>query len=358
MSATHASEFLDFEELPRLAESGYISIRKHDSGLKIYNYTARAAYCDAWTPETLACRGLILDHCGYVVARPFRKFFNLSQHLPESSPLPRLPVGFAFEAWEKLDGSLGVSFRNPESDRIEIATRGSFSSEQAGWATAWWRERHGNTEIPLGQTWLFEIIYPANRIVVNYGSRAELVLIAVIDNATGEDLPLPEWSGTSAKRFDAGSVEELLSSAPPGASFEGFVLRYPSTGQRVKVKLDEYVRLHRILTSCSNRTIWEALSSGGSLDDVLDHVPDEFYAWVRREETRQKEEFATIEARCRKTFETSGAAGMSRKGAAAIFTKQDNPAILFKMLDGKDYAPLIWKAIYPEQILPFAEDEP
>ena len=37
-----------------------------------------------------------------------------------------------------------------------------------------------------GKTYLFEIIYPENRIVVDYGDYKGLVLIDVIDNETGK----------------------------------------------------------------------------------------------------------------------------------------------------------------------------
>lgn len=350
---THASEFMNYADLPRLAQEGLITSRPHpeSQSLIIYNYTARCAYGDAWTPETLACRGLILDAVGNVEARPFAKFFNLSQHLPESSPYPRLPLGEPFVALEKLDGSLGISYSFKGETRI--ATRGSFESEQARWATAWWRANGCST--PVGQTWCFEIIYPGNRIVVDYGDRAELVLLAVIDNATGLDLPLPAWGGSTARRFDASTVDELL--AAPESNFEGYVLLFPLTGQRVKVKLDEYVRLHRVLTACSTRTIWELLSSGQGLGDVLERVPDEFYAWVRRQEQQLRGGYTAIEERCREIMRDDRIAILSRKDLAEMFKAHPEPHVLFRMLDGKDYAPLIWKILRPEYGRPFVVEE-
>jgi len=345
-----------YDLLPGLVDEGLLTMREHpeEPGLQIYNYTARCAYEDAWTPETLACRGLILDSYGNIVARPFRKFFNLSQHLPESSPLPRLPIGDPFLAYEKLDGSLGISYRM--GYEVRIATRGSFDSEQARWATAWWR-RFGS-EIPDGQTWLFEIIYPGNRIVVDYGDRAELVLLAVIDNASGLDLPLPEWGGATARRYDAATIDDLLAQTEERKNFEGYVLLFPSTGQRVKVKLDEYVRLHRLLTGCSSRTIWELLSTGVGLAEVLDHVPDEFYAGVRAQERGLREAYGAIEGECKRLMENPIVASPVRRDIAEYFKQHTHPAVLFKMLDGRDYAQLIWKAIRPEYSRPFVIDEP
>lgn len=350
----HARTFIDYDEgLPRLVADGLISKREHpEAALSIFNYTPRCVYERAWNRTTMACRGLILDAGGYVKARPFAKFWGFSEH-QNSSLLPRLPVGEPFEAFEKLDGSLGVAFRNPESGDIEIATRGAFMSDQAVWASEWWRERHGYLEIPEGQTWLFEIIYPQNRIVVDYGNRQELVLLAALDNATGRDLTLPEnWPGAAARRYAEATVEELTASVKDPQNFEGFVLRYPSTGQRVKVKLDEYLRLHRVLTQCSSKTIWELLSSGQGLTDVLDRVPDEFMRWVNTQAADMLRQYREIDEECRRLVPELAVPG-DRKATALKFTQQKHPSVLFKLLDGKDPAPLIWKLIKPDYERPF-----
>lgn len=350
----HASEFLDYDRLPSLVEEGLLSCREHPGQpLFIYNYTARCQYERAWTTETLACRGLVLDADGHVLARPFRKFFNIGEETPET--VAPVPVGSDYLVSEKLDGSLGIAYRDPITGQIAIATRGAFASEQALWATEWWQDNARGVEIPDGETWLFEIIYPDNRIVVNYGDRAELVLLAVIDNATGHDRALPEhWPGAMARRWNDSAVEELIDGVDEPQNFEGFVLYYPTTGQRAKVKLDEYVRLHRLLTHCSSKAIWELLASGQGLGEMLDHVPDEFFAWVRGQEAELLASYAEIERDCTEQFDRLAVAD-DRKASAAAFTKQAHPAVLFRMLDGKDYAPIIWKAIKPTNTKPFVE---
>jgi RNA ligase len=353
---TFVDTFLDHGKLLAARDTGLVTERRHpaDDSLLIYNYTNRCVYEDAWTPETLAARGLILNAVGSVFARPLKKFFNLSQHLPDSSLYPRLPIGSPFEAFEKLDGSLTISY--PLHGQCHMATRGSFDSPQARAATAWWQE-HG-CPIPDGQTWLFEWIAPENRIVVDYGQRWELVLLAVIDIETGKDLPLPDWGGACARRYDADSIEDLLAMAPTGSNFEGYVIRFPSTGQRVKVKLPEYLRLHKLLTGCTSRSIWELLSAGGDISEVLDRVPDEFYAWVAARTAELRQRYAEIEAACRAIMSSPRLEGCDRKGAAEFFAPFEHRAVLFRMLDNKDYAHLIWKAIRPEHAKPFAMDEP
>jgi RNA ligase len=93
---------INLEKIDQLIAEGYITKRPHASGeLFIYNYTAKAQYDRLWTPETMQCRGLILDRDGAIAARPLAKFFNLQEH---KEALPAEP----FDVYEKLDGSLGI----------------------------------------------------------------------------------------------------------------------------------------------------------------------------------------------------------------------------------------------------------
>ena len=90
--------------------------------ITVYNYTAKAQYENHWNEVTESCRGLWLTDSGEVVARPFRKFFNLSQFI---GPLPEE----TYEITEKIDGSLIViALYNGE---LVISSRGSFVSDQA-----------------------------------------------------------------------------------------------------------------------------------------------------------------------------------------------------------------------------------
>lgn len=114
--------------LQAAVDAGLVSCRKHPTDeLWILNYTPECQFSKSWSDVTLRCRGLIVDAEGTVVARPFRKFFNLSEH--DSPELPDVPYGSPFTAYEKMDGSLGVIFHY--NNKWQIATRGSFESEQA-----------------------------------------------------------------------------------------------------------------------------------------------------------------------------------------------------------------------------------
>src|ERR1017187_3273624 len=116
MPGETAVKYQLFEELPGLADRGLIRKSPHPSlPLDIYNYTVKAQYLPVreWTEALKDCRGLILDHQGHIVGRPFRKFWEyqfVRDEVPgaitggETAGATTEP----FRVWEKLDGSLGV----------------------------------------------------------------------------------------------------------------------------------------------------------------------------------------------------------------------------------------------------------
>lgn len=326
---------LDVDAIQREIAAGYITEQQHPSApLRILNYSQRAQFDWRWNAETLQCRGLIVDQQWNVVARPFQKFFSVEQL---NGVVPIEP----FEAYEKMDGSLGVLYF--VDGKPQIASRGSFTSEQSQRASAMLAAKYSHARFDPDYTYLFEIIYPENRIVVDYGDREELVLLAIIETATGKEWPLHAYDSVFpvVKRYDGYSQFEELMATQDG-SREGFVVRFES-GQRVKIKFDEYKRLHKLLTGVSPKAIWEVLRSGSDLSKVIERVPDEFFQWVRETENDLRAAFATIEATARGQMTFGG----SRKEIAERFKQCQHPSVMFAMLDGKDYAEQIWRMIRP-----------
>ena len=335
-------------ELAALIAAGYVLCQKHlTADLYIFNYTSKTQYEGHWNEWTRRCRGLILDGQGRPVARPFEKFFNLD----ELGPNPTLPDE-PFQVFDKLDGSLGILYW---ADGVAaIATRGSFGGEQARRATALLHEKYAPLlpGLDRSQTYLFEIIYPENRIVLDYGPREELVLLAVVDTATGrEPLHLPRTTGFATAPELPALPHPAAARALDHDAAEGVVLRYPS-GLRLKVKFREYTRLHRILSQISTLNIWEYLATGQSFAPILDRVPDEFYAWVKATIADLEARFAALEAAARAALLAAEPLRADRKTLAAFVQAQPHPGILWRMLDGKPYAELIWKLVRPDFALP------
>lgn len=342
------ADILDPAGLAEAIGLGHVRVQRHpERPLSIYNYTEACVYADGWTPVTLACRGLVVDDTtGAVLARPLPKFFNHDQPgAPELRPDAPAVVS------DKADGSLGVLYPDGAGGWA-VATRGSFASTQARHATAVLRGRYAGFTPPPGLTVLVEIVYPGNRIVLDYGDLDDLILLGAVEVATGRSHgpeAVPDWPGPVVERLPYATLGEALA-APPRPDREGLVVHWPDTDQRVKIKYAEYVRLHRLVTGLNERVVWETLAGGGELRTLVEPLPDEFRVWVEAVAARLT---ATVEARARAVETAYGdlvAAlpdGWTRRDFARLAVAHPDRSALFLKLDGRDYRPLLWQQARP-----------
>jgi len=327
-------------ELDELVQKGLLSCQLHPSAkLRIFNYTNQCQYSRSWDEWTLQARGLILDDANKVISRGFNKFFNLADHV---GPLPEED----FKVLDKLDGSLGILYF--ANDIPWIATRGSFESPQAQWATHYFRNNHLGYKPPEGKTAVFEIIYPNNRIVVDYGRIQGLFHLGLVDNQTGlvsYDLD-KSWNGPITSEFPSMPPEELIKHVR--SNCEGYVIRYRN-GFQIKIKLEEYVRLHRIIFQTSSRTIWEHLSQGGQFDDLINNAPDEIKSFINQWAVQLSLRYSEV-FNAAKNYYDAIPKGLSRRDFAGLAINYYTPSILFAMLDDKDVSKIIWKIIEPKWV--------
>lgn len=348
-------------QLQPFIDERWINAQRHpELPLTIYNYTQRTQFAKHWTPETIACRGLVLDDDDRVVMRPFPKFFNQGEHDTETMPTGQYSV------YEKYDGSLFI-VGNYKGVTV-TATRGSFTSPQADLGRELLRKVHPGFLPDTGlHTFCFELIHPNNRIVVDYGMRSELVLLAIIDNQSGRSWPLPdEYACPVSHPIPRSMVDAILADPTQQANREGFVLHFHESNTRVKVKFDEYVRLHKLVTGINARHIWERLSTGQAMDEVLERVPDEFYEWVRATERDLRDRFKIARDYQFKLYSTichDCGYGADRKiFAQSVQRMADdgvaiNRPVMFALYDGRSIDALIWKDLRPEATTPFRKDE-
>ena len=293
---------INIDDIKKMIDGGLISVSKHPYlDMYIYNYTKKTQYNKLWNKYTRICRGLITDKDGNILNNPFPKFFNFGEN--EEMMIHNLPAEIP-TITEKLDGMLGILYQ--AGNDPAIATRGRFDSPYAEWATNWLRLKgYSMKDFKPGYTYLFEIIYPQNKIVVDYGNRAELTLIAVRDNYSDCELDhikeAEELGFSYAQEFSPNSVNgtDKINDALKyldkviGTKYEGFVCKY-SNGLRIKIKSSDYRRLSKILTGTSARGIWSSLRDTGTVDQIIQNVPDEFYNWVKKIETELKVSNAII----------------------------------------------------------------
>lgn len=350
------SEYLDVNLLAEHINNRLINVQHHHyAPLAVYNYGPKCQFDGLWDDVTCKCRGLIVDQStDEIIARPFQKFFNLGtadrpetmeENFPTTTP----------EITEKLDGSLGILYRI--GNQQFIATRGSFASDQAAWASAWYAKNICRDLDTEGWTYLFEIIYPDNRIVVKYDWEG-LALLAAINNETGEEMQRSNLEA-AATLLECRIVPQVPYSIAECRTAnkeneEGYVFTWHKDGQpplKLKVKFIDYVRLHRLLTQISPKRIWEMLRDHESFDELFDHTPSHYQEWVNYWKNGLQAEYGRYEQKAKIVWESyqqpkDGQDKAQRKAFAEFVTladRKDVAGILFQMLDGKSYEENIWK---------------
>ena len=344
---------IDVIELKRLISEKYIRVQKHPTEeLYIYNYSAKCQFESYWTELTMMCRGLILDNNYNIISRPFKKFFNLSEHKGE---LPKEK----FSVTIKMDGSMGVLY--PIGNQYYVATRGSFISDQAQKANEilYKKYQHTFNKLNKNYTYLFEIIYRENRIILNYNDIEDLFLLAIIDNNTGMDVDLDYTLGFPVVEQINGITDITKLTEVEKDNEEGFVVLFDS-GIRLKIKYLEYLRLHKIITNVSTINIWEYLSQGLDLTPIIDRVPDEFYGFVKVTKKELETKYKEIEDYCIRVYKGYMLDNMlhknfpSQKEMALYFRKFNHTSILYNMMNNQEYSENIWKKIRPAFSKPFS----
>ncbi len=384
-------DYIDIIQLERHIESGLVSRQFHPQWpLAILNYTHEAMGKTYDDLVLRACRGLIYNfHTMEVIARPMRAFFNYNDsRYPETMPGIGLPEPTVYhEITEKIDGSLGILYEYGNNP-VEIATRGSFQSEQAKWATNYFRLQselgHGYTyfQIPEGMTVLVEIVYPENRIVVDYKRVQKLVLIAMIETATGAE---PTWN---TMKFRANACHmippleivpyyprvEIAQCADENISNrEGYVVKYFPSGPgwelkeptRVKIKFEDYKLAHKAVFGMNNRSVWELLKDGKNIDfEEFKVCPKEFVCWLQTQVSQFTLYFNYIKQNVERLVdEARSHSSWTRKDLATFFNEQvlcsplesniNLASTLFACYDGCDYKAMIWKILRPKHSTSF-----
>jgi RNA ligase len=359
-------------------DTGLVQESLHDDfPLALYTYGRKTVADNAWDDVTRKTRGIIVNAYTYeIVARPFEKFFNLgTAGMPETelSAFDKEPDYIL----EKLDGFLCTLYY--WEGRPYIASKGSFHSMHAKWATKWYQDWSSNTPIvwPDGYTPVFEGITPNLRIVVDYKSREELVLLALINNETGEELDRATVQKWAAKNQIGAPLWYPLMTARAAAKLtldpihkntEGYVFVWHREGKtpfRLKVKYQDYFRIHRLISGTSPRRVYEILSQDGGawrseLDALLNDSNPWFNKYVSKWKIALEAKFDEIKHRAETSYAVMSKVLFeqaiqnshlpTRKDWALMITRpefKEIAPVLFDLLDGKKPDQAIWKLVKP-----------
>lgn len=349
------------ELFSRLLSEGKITERIHPEypNLRLYKYAAGYNFFedDPDTHWVEMCRGLVWDWDRHkVVANPMPKFHNHFNYSEEE--LRAMFNEYDYEVHLKSDGSC-VLLWHYDGD-WHWSTLGSFESEQAKMANKLFcknpfaaRMRIQN-QLLIDHTYIFEAIYPENRIVLDYGDASALIYLTCRHNVTGSEILRNSLKCNinigPPFRLDK-DLPSLLLSVKNEVELEGAVVKFYSTGPtrnlvtRVKFKTDWYFkhsRLKQYYQSNSEKLINYLLQHEKGEIEIPDQalhylgLPN-FKRWVY-------DLMPLID------IKVAGMDGMTRKDQAEKIKAMDvHPKIksaLFCYLDGKHKKAeeLVWKS--------------
>lgn len=230
-----------------------------------------------------------------IVSYPFNKFFNLNE--VEETNIDRireiLNNAEYVSVTDKKDGSAIIVTNN--KGNIIINTNGEFNNNQVNLATKMLEEKYSYfyKNIPEGYTFVFELIHPKNRIILDYGNEETLYLLAIRDLTTFKLKTYEELIQFSSEyklditeSFVFTNLDDFMDKAFNETQDikEGWVFRVISGSEDVifKLKYAEYFKLARMKSKPSLKKVYELLLKD-TLDDVLANADDEIKNYINTE---------------------------------------------------------------------------
>jgi RNA ligase len=329
-------------------------------GYSVINYVvAMADTFNMTDPDDLGgairreCRGLIFDHDGNLMSRPFHKFFNVNER--EETQTHEIDMSQPHVIMEKMDGSM---IRPILVDGyLRLATKMGVTNvamEAEAWLAAQDSEYKEwlHAYMANGYTPIFEWVSPFNQIVLAYEIE-DLVLLAIRDNVTGEYIDLAEeltevrCPFTVVRSYGSmeGNILEYIDRQRSAEGREGDIIRF-ADGHMLKVKNDWYVRIHKTIDRITfDRNIVDLIINE-EVDDVIPMLPTAQVNRIRNFETRFWEAFVATEDRLA-VYQTGCALVYKndRKRIALEFIPtlehKADAQFIFRMLDGSNIRDLL-----------------
>ena len=185
----------------------------------------------------------------------------------------------------------------------------------------------------------------------------DLVLLSIIHTDSGEECPYDEvkkfgdyYDIPVVKRHIFDTTEDFVDTVRGRtiSDGEGVVIRFVSSNQRVKVKSDEYVRLHRLISHMSEKHILDVMMTGGDIESIYSTLPDELYEEVKQITIDFMDEYSYIQHLAVTAMDEL--IRLKTRREQALYIKehpsyQKISGVLFIMLDGREPKDAIWKII-------------
>lgn len=267
--------------LNEYVDSGKLSrrfIMKNGQTYEIYCYTKMAFFAFDWDEILISHRGKI--YCNDVpINNPIPKIFNLDEH-PSSTfaSLEERMKSEPYEILDKVNGHLVIVSPDASSQfkNILVSTKGSFEGlaqqdEELLHKMGVLRVVKRNS---LNYTLMFEALAEYDKHLwyeeqkARYGGEDTMVLLAAVDNNTGEELNYNQLEQLSfllgcplTKRY------EHLNGTDVNKWFEhkgieGYVVHFPNSKSRIKVKTKEYTTLRYLKEITTEKLVNVVYNSG------------------------------------------------------------------------------------------------
>jgi hypothetical protein len=259
-------------------------------------YTKNQFFNHSWDKLAITHRGKIYDQDGNAINHPMDKVFNIDEQETTSffSVLSRMNHE-QFEVLDKMNGHLVIVSNDPKNNVVLTSTKGSFQgmAEQDEEILVKSGAYRVIKRMNRGMTHMFECIADYDPHLHLTAQKKKycltsdaLVLIAATD-ADGRSLNYQELQTEAfilgvpiVKCINVSNPKEFLDAAYGHTGIEGYVIHFPNSGFRVKLKTDEYLRL-RYLKELTPKRILNIFRKGG-VEALYNQYDEELYPAIDR----------------------------------------------------------------------------
>ena len=207
-----------------------------------------------------------------------------------------------------------------------------------------YKEKYEEVAVMQECTYCYEVIYPQNKIVVDYANDEDLYLISIKHTKTGKNVNIEQSGFKTVKKINTNGISfnEWLCHDVPNE--EGYVMKFTKDNLLVKIKFDNYVDKHKG-KYMRKENIEKSMKNMIPIN--LSNIPDECYDDVKIIVTKMELKFKEKEIECMREYlyilEHWGV--INRTDMIEAMKQSNSSAILFAMHANKRYDKLIWKML-------------
>ena len=191
-------------------------------------------------------------------------------------------------------------------------------------------------------TYCFEIIYPENKIIVDYDKMEDLFLISITHVKSGKHVNIDQASFKTVQKIPTAGICHTKWIEDDFENEEGYVMRFISDNLRVKIKFNNYIKKHKG-KDITAKQIKDSLKKRKPID--LDFIPDECYEEVKTIIAELEDQFRRKEKDIIEAYREIRSQNTSSRDVIESIKHSQHSKILFAIHANKPYDMLIWKLL-------------